>query len=72
MAVMRVKRFVCLLLFLALAGVPGAGRAVTNVFDYPLVFRQHQALVQEMQQAMRRHDAAGMESICRAGASLLP
>jgi len=69
---MRVKRFIGLLLLLALVGVPGAGRAVTNVFDYPLVFRQHQALVQEMQQALRRHDAAGMESICRAGASLLP
>jgi len=46
--------------------------AVTNVFEYPLVFHKHQQLNGEFQQAIRLKDSAAMERICRAGTALLP
>jgi hypothetical protein len=60
-----------LALLAALLAAAGA-RAVTNVFEYPLVFRQHQTLTIEFQRAIRARDAAEMERVCRAGAALLP
>ena len=47
-------------------------RAVTNVFDYPLVFRKHQQLTGDFQRAMRQRDFAEMERVCRTGVALLP
>lgn len=50
----------------------GGLRAVTNVFEYPLVFPQHRQLTIEFQQAMMRKNFGGMERACRAGTALLP
>ena len=47
-------------------------QAVTNVFEYPLVFHKHQQLTGEFQQAMRHQDVAEMERVCRTGVALLP
>jgi len=46
--------------------------AVTNVFEYPLVFRKHQQLTGEFQRAMQARNFAEMEHICRTGVALLP
>ncbi len=54
------------------AAIAGEARAVTNVFEYPLVFRRQQQLSAECQLAIRRRDYAEMERVCRAGAALLP
>lgn len=62
-----------LLAILGSAAIGAGGlRAVTNVFEYPLVFPQHRQLTIEFQQAMMRKDFGGMERACRAGAALLP
>lgn len=68
---MRLKPWLAAMLVM-ITGMAGTCRAVTNVFEYPLVFRQHQAFVQEMQQAMQRRDSAEMERVCRSGVALLP
>jgi len=47
-------------------------RAVTNVFEYPLVFHKHQQLAGDFQRAMRQKDVAEMERACRTGVALLP
>ena len=46
--------------------------AVTNVFEYPLVYPKHQQLAGDFQQGMRQRDLAEMEHACRAGVALLP
>ena len=66
----------CHLVFLAALAIVVAAaseaQAVTNVFEYPLVFRKHQQLTGEFQQAMRRKDLTDMERACRTGVALLP
>ena len=47
-------------------------RAATNVFEQPLVFGQHQRLVNELQRALRRGDSIEMERVSRAGVALMP
>ena len=54
------------------AAAAGEARAVTNVFEYPLVFRKHLQLTDEFQQAVRQRDLAAMERAVRAGTALLP
>ncbi|MEI6210980.1 MAG: hypothetical protein WCR06_05075 [bacterium] len=46
--------------------------AVTNVFEYPLVFPRHQQLAFAFQQGMRKKNFPEMERICRTGVALLP
>ncbi|MFZ4397854.1 MAG: tetratricopeptide repeat protein [Kiritimatiellia bacterium] len=46
--------------------------AVTNVFEYPLVFPRHQQLAFAFQQGMRKKNFSEMERICRTGTALLP
>lgn len=46
--------------------------AVTNVFEYPLVFARHQQLAFAFQQGMRQKNVAEMERTCRIGVALLP
>ena len=58
----------------SLAVLTGDLRAITNVFEYPLVFPRHRQLTIEFQQAIgqKEKDLAGMERVCRAGVALLP
>ena len=62
------------MLFILVLALLLAGRvsAVTNVFEYPLVFQRHQQLNSEMQRAMHQRDIVAMERVCRAGVALLP
>lgn len=46
--------------------------AVLSIWDYPARFPAHRQLARQFVMAMKRKDAAEMESVCRRGTALLP
>lgn len=66
---MRSPPVLAALLWLALLAQTNA---VTNVFEYPAVFRKHVELTGQFKEAMQKHDAPELERVCRMGVALLP
>lgn len=66
---MKMRRMIAGAMIAALAL---SARAVTNVFEMPLVYPRHRQLQQQMIQAVRMGKTDEMERICREGIELLP
>ncbi len=67
---MKTLRWMLPAMWLGLAAGPAA--AATNVFAMPRLQDRHVRLAREFRQALQAQDLAGMESVSRAGAALLP